>query len=156
MLSASRLAATVDRLYLLDIGVSRGFLAISFLAGTATLTLGRFLANKRLHRARARGEGWSRRVLVVGDPAHLYELMLQLRRGAYTGYQVVGACIPDALRAPQPQTFGEVPVVGTFRNIPESAQLVGADTVAVTPRELTASRLRRLGWSWRAPISIWW
>lgn len=149
VLSASfRLAATVAiGLYLLDIGVSRGFLAISFLAGTATLTLGRFLANKRLHRARARGEGWSRRVLVVGDPAHLYELMLQLRRGAYTGYQVVGACIPDALRAPQPQTFGEVPVVGTFRNIPESAQLVGADTVAVTASgELTASRLRRLGW----------
>src|SRR5690606_39849226 len=55
--------------------------------------------------------------------------------------------IPDALRAPKPQTCGEVPVVGTFRNIPESAQLVGADTVAVTASgELTASRLRRLGW----------
>jgi exopolysaccharide biosynthesis polyprenyl glycosylphosphotransferase len=149
VLSATfRLAATVAiGLYLLDIGVSRGFLAISFVAGATSLTLGRFLANKHLHRARARGEGWSRRVLVVGDPAHLYELMLQLRRGPYTGYEVVGACIPDALRAPQPQQFGEVPVVGSFRSIPESAQRVGADTVAVTASgELTASRLRRLGW----------
>jgi exopolysaccharide biosynthesis polyprenyl glycosylphosphotransferase len=149
VLAASfRLAATVAIvLYLLDIGVSRGFLAISFATGAVTVVAGRFVANKQLHRARARGHGWSRRVLVVGDAAHVLELVQQLRRGAYTGYQVVGACIPDALWAPQPQRIGDVPVVGSFRSIVETAGAVGVDTVAVTASgELTASRLRRLGW----------
>ncbi|MPZ27451.1 MAG: exopolysaccharide biosynthesis polyprenyl glycosylphosphotransferase [Micromonosporaceae bacterium] len=140
-------ATTAIVLYLLDIGVSRGFLGISFLAGTVTLITGRYLANKRLHRAREQGRGWSRRVLVVGDAAHVLELVQQLRRGAYTGYQVVGACIPDALLAPQPQRLGDVPVVGSFRSIVDNAAEVGADTVAVAASgELTASRLRRLGW----------
>ena len=46
-----------------------------------------------------------------------------------------------------PQQLDDVPVVGSFRNILEAAAAVGADTVAVTAStELTASRLRRLGW----------
>jgi exopolysaccharide biosynthesis polyprenyl glycosylphosphotransferase len=140
-------AAIAITLYLLDIGVSRGFLAISFGTGTATLVAGRLLANKRLHRARARGGGWSRRVLVVGGAAHVTELVHQLLRGGSTGYQVVGACIPDALWAPEAQRIGDVPVVGTFKTILSDAVAVGADTVAVTASgELTASRLRRLGW----------
>ena len=143
-----RLAATIAiALYLLDIGISRGFLGISFLTGTLTLLGGRLFANKRLHRARKRGEGWSRRVLVVGDAAHVTELVRQLRRTPYTGYQVVGACIPDPLWAPEPQRIGDVPVVGTFRTILSDAARLGADTVAVTASgQLTASRLRRLGW----------
>jgi exopolysaccharide biosynthesis polyprenyl glycosylphosphotransferase len=140
-------AATAIGLYLLDIGVSRGFLGISFLAGMLTLVAGRFAVNRRLHLARALGRGWSRRVLVVGDAAHVVELVQQLRRGKATGYQVVGACIPDALWAPQPQRLGDVPVVGSFRTIVTAAGAVGADTVAVAASgELTAGRLRRLGW----------
>lgn len=140
-------AAVAITLYLLDIGVSRGFLGLSFLAGLLTLPAGRFVVNKRLHRARGRGKGWSRRVLVVGDVAHVLELLQQLRRGAYTGYQVVGACIPEALRAPESQHLDGVPVVGSFRSVVEDAQAIAADTVAVTAAgELTALRLRRLGW----------
>jgi exopolysaccharide biosynthesis polyprenyl glycosylphosphotransferase len=138
-------------LYMLDPGVSRGFLAISFATGMVTLVAGRMIANKVLHRARARGLGWSRRVLVVGDAPHLLELLKQLQRGPFTGYQVVGACIPDALWAPHPQRIGDVPVIGTFRTILSDAAAVGADTVAVTASgELTASRLRRLGWQLEA------
>lgn len=149
VLAASfRLAATIAiLLYLLDIGVSRGFLAISFATGTVALVGVRLVANKWLHRARQRGAGWARRVLAVGDAAHVLELAEQLRRGAYTGYQVVGACIPEGLRAPQPQRLGEVPIVGSFRSILDAAEWADADTVAVTTSgELTAARLRRLGW----------
>ena len=128
-------------------GVSRGFLGISFAVGTVGLEVARFAARKRLHRARCRGAGWSRKVLVVGDTAHVLELVHTLRREPYAGYQVVGACIPDALLAPVPQRLGDVPVVGSFRGIPEAATAIGADTVAVTASgELTATRLRRLGW----------
>ena len=133
--------------YIAEVGVSRGFLAISFAVGTVGLEVTRFASRKRLHRARDRGAGWSRKVLVVGDTAHVLELVYTLRREPYAGYQVVGACIPDALLAPVPQRLGDVPVVGSFRGIPEAATAIGADTVAVTASgELTAARLRRLGW----------
>ncbi|MEV0724008.1 sugar transferase [Micromonospora purpureochromogenes] len=133
--------------YIADADVSRGFLGISFAVGTVALEVNRFAARKRLHRARYRGAGWSRRVLVVGDTAHVLELVHTLRREPYAGYQVVGACIPDALLAPVPQRLSDVPVVGSLRGIPEAAAAIGADTVAVTASgELTAARLRRLGW----------
>ncbi|WP_434744096.1 sugar transferase [Micromonospora sp. SH-82] len=143
-----RLAAGVAILgYIFDVGVSRGFLAFSFAFGLVGLEVARFAARKRLHRARIRGAGWSRRVLVVGDTAHVLELVHTLRREPYAGYHVVGACIPDALLAPVAQRLGDVPVVGSFRGIPEAATAIGADTVAVTASgELTATRLRRLGW----------
>ncbi|MEH1167537.1 sugar transferase [Micromonospora sp. CPCC 205539] len=133
--------------YIADVGVSRGFLGITFGVGTIGLVVARFAARKRLHRARSRGAGWSRKVLVVGDTAHVLELVHTLRREPYAGYQVVGACIPDALLAPVAQRLGDVPVVGSFRGIPDAATAIGADTVAVTASgELTAARLRRLGW----------
>lgn len=133
--------------YVAEVGVARSFLAISFAAGTAGLVVARFVARKRLHWARSRGLGWSRRVLVVGDAAHVLELVHTLRREPYTGYQVVGACIPDALLAPVPQRLGDVPVVGSFRGILAAAAATGVDTIAVTASgELTAARLRRLGW----------
>ncbi|MFB9849601.1 sugar transferase [Micromonospora andamanensis] len=147
-MASLRLAgATAIAGYVADVGVSRGFLAITFAVGTIGLEVARFAARKRLHRARSQGSGWSRQVLVVGDTAHVLELVHTLRREPYAGYQVVGACIPDALLAPVAQRLGDVPVVGSFRAIPEAAAAIGADTVAVTAcGELTATRLRRLGW----------
>ncbi|GAA4707097.1 polyprenyl glycosylphosphotransferase [Phytohabitans rumicis] len=143
-----RLAGAVAILgYIANVGVARGFLALTFAIGIVGLVGGRYVARKWLHRARTRGAGWSRRVLVVGDAPHVLELVHTLRREPYAGYRVVGACIPDALLAPVPQRLGDVPVVGSFRSILESAAATGVDTVAVTASgELTAARLRRLGW----------
>ena len=149
MVSASlKLAGSVAIAgYLAAAQVSRGFLGIAFLAGTILLPFGRYMTRQALHRARKRDQGWSRRVLVVGDASHVIELSHQLRREMYAGYQVVGACIPDALIAPVPQHLDGVPVVGSFRNILDAAAAISADTVAVTgSAELTARRLRRLGW----------
>ncbi|MFD1321946.1 sugar transferase [Micromonospora sonneratiae] len=133
--------------YIADVGVSRGFLGISLAVGTVGLVVARFAARKHLHRSRSKGAGWSRRVLVVGDTAHVLELVHTLRREPYAGYQVVGACIPDALLAPVPQRLGDVPVVGSFRGIVDAISTSRVDTVAVAASgELTAARLRRLGW----------
>ncbi|MEV1331956.1 sugar transferase [Micromonospora costi] len=147
-MSGLRLAAAIAIAdYVIEVGVSRTFLGIFFAVGMVGLEVARFAARKQLHRARSRGVGWSRKVLVVGDTAHVLELVQTLRREPYAGYQVVGACIPDALLAPVAQRLGDVPVVGSFRGIPEAATAIGADTVAVTASgELTAARLRRLGW----------
>jgi exopolysaccharide biosynthesis polyprenyl glycosylphosphotransferase len=133
--------------YVFDPGVSRLFLGFTFVMATPLLLVTRWLARRSLHKARSRGLGWTHRVLVVGDVAHVMELVGQLRREAWTGYRVVGACIPHALATPQPQRLGDIPVVGSFRKIVEAATAAEADTIAVTASaELTASRLRRLGW----------
>lgn len=143
-----RLAATVAIAgYVFRSDVSRLFLAFTFLMGTGGLLLSRWVARRSLHRARAVDKGWSHRVLVVGDVPHVLELVRQLRRESWTGYHVVGACIPHALATPEPQHLSDIPVVGSFRSIVEAATASGADTIAVTASaELTASRLRRLGW----------
>ncbi|HEX6681584.1 MAG TPA: sugar transferase [Candidatus Limnocylindrales bacterium] len=133
--------------YVVRSDVSRLFLGFTFVMGTGGLLLSRWIARQSLHKARARGAGWSHRVLVVGDVSHVMELVGQLRRGVWTGYEVVGACIPHALASPEPQRLSDIPVVGSFRTIVEAATASGADTIAVTASsELTASRLRRLGW----------
>jgi exopolysaccharide biosynthesis polyprenyl glycosylphosphotransferase len=143
-----RLAGSIAILgYIYNVDIARGFLGISFVFGLVGLLVGRFVARKWLHRIRARDGAWSRQVLVVGDAPHITELVRTLRREPYAGYHVVGACIPDGLLAPVPQRLGDVPVVGSFRSILEAAESTGVDTVAVTPAgELTAARLRRLGW----------
>jgi exopolysaccharide biosynthesis polyprenyl glycosylphosphotransferase len=133
--------------YLAEVDVARGFLGAAFLIGTGLLPIGRWLLRRRLHRQRYREQGWSRRVLVVGDAPHVLELTEQLRKDGFAGYRVVGACIPEPQVAPTAQHLDGVPVVGSFRNILESAVAVSADTVAVTgASELTGRRLKRLGW----------
>ncbi|PWU58262.1 polyprenyl glycosylphosphotransferase [Micromonospora globispora] len=133
--------------FVVDFRISRGFLALAFATGTLALLTSRFAARIRLHRARSRHTGWSRKVLVVGDTHHVLALVQTLHQDRRAGYRVVGICLPDALLAPAPQTLGNIPVAGSFRRIPEAAMAVGADTVAVTASgELTATRLRRLGW----------
>ncbi|WP_433120847.1 sugar transferase [Micromonospora sp. CA-246542] len=148
MNASLRLAVSVAAAaFVIDFRVSRGFLAVAFAMGTLAVCASRFAARKRLYRARSRGKGWSRRVLVVGDTGHVLALVQTLHQDRRAGYQVVGACLPDALLAPVAQVVGRVPVVGSFRGIPDAAVAVGADTVAVTASgELTATRLRRLGW----------
>ncbi|GIF70834.1 sugar transferase [Asanoa siamensis] len=133
--------------YVVDLGVARWFLVLSFALGLVGLVVGRYAARKWLHHARRRDGAWSRQVLVVGDAVHINELVATLRREPYAGYHVVGACIPDGLIAPVPQRLGDVPVVGSFRTVLEAVESTGVDTVAVTTSgELTAIRLRRLGW----------
>lgn len=148
VLASFRLAGVVAIAgFVIRSDVSRLFLGFSFVMGTGGLLLARWRARRMLHKARARGSGWSHRVLVVGDVPHVMEMTGQLRRESWTGYQVVGACIPHALAAPQAQHLNDVPVVGSFRTIVEAATASGADTIVVTASaELTASRLRRLGW----------
>ena len=84
--------------FLAHVELARGFLAVAFPVGTAALLVGRWVARKLLHRARARSGGWSHRVLVVGAPDEVRDLVVQLRRSPYAGLEVVGACVPGGER----------------------------------------------------------
>jgi exopolysaccharide biosynthesis polyprenyl glycosylphosphotransferase len=132
--------------FLAQIQLARGFLAVAFPAGTMALLVGRWAARKLLHRARARSGGWSHRVLVVGAPDEVRDLVIQLRRSPYAGLEVVGACVPagETLRMRQGE---HVPTVGTLTSVPQAVAATGADTVAVTSsRGISSNVLKRLGW----------
>jgi len=114
--------------------------------GIALLTsgIGRQLARKRLHRRRAAGHD-SRRVVVVGTPASVRDVVEHLHSAPFAGYTVVGACIPSA----DPTALGELdtPVLGDPTDLVAALGASGADTVAVAdPAALPGAALRRLGW----------
>jgi exopolysaccharide biosynthesis polyprenyl glycosylphosphotransferase len=130
--------------YLADAPVARGFVALAFPVGTLGLLIERYAARKWLHRRRAKEPGWSHRVLVVGSDQHVADLVWQLRREPYAGYELVGVCLHEDSAT---TGIGEVPVVGSLTTIAEAIERVGADTVAVTASaDFTATELRRLGW----------
>ncbi len=131
--------------YLGRIEVARGFLAVAFPVGAVGLVIGRSIARKWLHRARERGH-LVRRVLVVGDHAHVGQLVSVLRRESYLGYAVVGACLPTYEEDFLPAE--DIPVFGGLNDVAEVAQAVSADTVAVTAVSGSGTAfLRRLAWS---------
>jgi hypothetical protein len=70
--------------------------------------LGRFRLRRRLHRQRGRSR-YMRRVVVVGHPDVILELMAVLRRESHHGLSIVAACVvgPD-----QPSAIGDIPVTG--------------------------------------------
>lgn len=131
--------------YLGRIDVARGFLAVAFPLGAVGLVIGRSAARKWLHRQRNRGH-LVRRVLVVGDHEHVGQLVSVLRREAYLGYSVVGACLPT-----YDEDFpsaADIPVFGGLNEVAKVARAVQADTVAVTAVSGSGtSFLRRLAWS---------
>ena len=132
--------------FLAQIELARGFLAVAFPAGTLALLLGRWVARKLLHRARARGGGWSHRVLVVGAPDEVRDLVVQLRRSPYAGLDVIGACVPDGQSMPM-RRGEDIPVVGSLTSVPQAVAATGADTVAITSsRGISSNVLKRLGW----------
>jgi exopolysaccharide biosynthesis polyprenyl glycosylphosphotransferase len=122
---------------------SRGYPLMFFLLGTPVLLLTRYLDRKALHRARARGR-LLRRVVAVGSPAAVRELVEVLARAPWMGYRVVGMCTPDAV---DPLQIG-VPVLGDAADVPAVAEAHRADTVLVAGGSYSsAADLRRLGWA---------
>jgi len=131
--------------YLGKIEIARGYLAIAFPVGAAGLLLGRAVSRKWLHRQRGKGR-LVHRVLVVGDRAHVAELVTVLRREAYLGFAVAGACLPDFEDDFEPNE--NIPILGRLRDVARAAHTAGADTVAVTAVSgADPAFLRRLAWS---------
>jgi exopolysaccharide biosynthesis polyprenyl glycosylphosphotransferase len=133
--------------YALHLQIARGFLAIVFPLGTALLLLSRYTARRLIWwglGSRRRSE----RMVVVGDRAHVEELVRELRRESTGSIEVVGACLPGG-GSPTPfLDGGEIPVVGTLTTVAEALRDLNADVVAVTASSaITPTALRRLGWA---------
>jgi hypothetical protein len=129
--------------YLVQIPLSRGFLLLTFLVGTPLLLVSRFVVRRFMHRMRAHGK-LVHRVLAVGGPTGISEVVAVLEREKYLGYQVVGACAP---RSVDPDDI-PVPLFGGPSDIRRVCVEQGADTVLVARGGYnTAGELRRIAWS---------
>lgn len=130
--------------YLLKLDLSRGFVVLTFLLGTPMLLAERYLARKVLHRMR-RGGRMLHRVVAVGGPSAVEELVEVLERERYAGYEICGACVPRGI----PVNDGDlsVPHLGTVGDTRRVCDEVGADTVLVARGGYASSAdLRRIAW----------
>jgi exopolysaccharide biosynthesis polyprenyl glycosylphosphotransferase len=127
--------------YALNLDLARSYVLAALPTAIGSVVVLRFALRKRLHRSRARGESL-RRVIVVGHELSVIGITRQLRREAYHGLEVVGACLP-----PDHDGVIDLPVYGTFDDVAQAVDLAGADTVVVLScPELDGVVLRRLAW----------
>ncbi|HET7530946.1 MAG TPA: sugar transferase [Mycobacteriales bacterium] len=142
--SSVRLVAAVALAsYGAKLSLSRGFVVVALLLGTALLAVGRHVGHVALRRLRSHGRMQSR-LLVVGDKQRVEDLVAQAKREPDAGFEIVGACTP--LGNPGTEVAG-VPIVGTLSGIFDAISTCNIDTVAVTASPaITPRALRRLSW----------
>lgn len=130
--------------YLLQLPLSRGFLLMTFMFGIPLLLVERFAVRKSVHRMRIGGR-LLHRVIAVGGPSGIVEVVDSLRRAQYLGYRVVGACVPPGV-AVEPERF-PVPILGSVGDTRRLCAELGADTVLVARGGYgTSHELRRIAW----------
>lgn len=139
--------AIISMLFKLEI--ARGYLMIALPSGLALLFLSRWIARRLVVRARKTFGRCITRLLVVGSPRAVRDLTLALAREPWSGYHVVGACVP----VPQPRTdigipdFGTVPVLGDTSKVADVIAATNSHAVAVTATEQFHGKgLRDLSW----------
>jgi exopolysaccharide biosynthesis polyprenyl glycosylphosphotransferase len=129
--------------YMLRLDVARGYVAIAMPTGMIGLLVARWLWRKWLTLHRTQGL-MSGSVLVVGDRAHLVDLIRALDSTPEAGYRVVAACCEDA----EQDHIGRVPVLGGDQEAAEIASRLGVNMVACASSATSgAGMLRRLGWA---------
>jgi exopolysaccharide biosynthesis polyprenyl glycosylphosphotransferase len=123
--------------------VARGYVVVAIPCLTILGLLGRYRLRKRLHQQHGKSLHM-RRVVAVGHPDVIAELVAVLRRETHHGLSVVAACVvgPD-----QPPFIGAIPVIGGLGNVNHVVTTFQADTVAVLAcPEISGARLRDLAW----------
>lgn len=128
-----------------DLQLARGFVAISLPAATVLTLAARYTARRWLQRHRARGR-FMYKVVVVGAPETARQLIRHLRRAAYAGFSVLGACVPGA-QAELDVDGQAVDVVGEPHEAAEAIRRLRADAVAVADTTTLNGALRRLAWN---------
>ncbi|MFL6156841.1 MAG: sugar transferase [Marmoricola sp.] len=122
---------------------TRGYPLIFFFLGTPMLLLVRYIDRQTLHTARKQGR-LAIRVIAVGSPAAVAELVEVLGRASWMGYRLVGMCVPGG----EDHLNTGVPVLGDINDIRQTAIDQGADAVLVAGGSYSsAADLRRLGWA---------
>jgi len=134
---------------LLKLEIARGYLLIALPAGVVLLIMCRWAARRVVVRARIGHGRCVTRLLVVGSPSAVRDLTVGLAREPWSGYDIVGACIPgqyarDSIGIPG---IGAVPVLGDEAAVAQAVVASRAHAVAVAASEqLHGTGLRELSW----------
>ncbi len=139
--------AIVSMLFKLEI--ARGYLMIALPTGIFLLLLSRWIARKVVMRARKDFGKCITRLLVVGSPRAVRDLTTALSREPWSGYEVVGACIPG--RGPRTDIeipgLGTIPVLGDESIVASAVAVTGSHAVAVAASEQFHGKgIRDLSW----------
>lgn len=132
--------------FVFEVDLSRGFVAVALPLGLVLLLLGRYSARKVIVGLRYRGLAQHRAVL-IGSHEEVCDLAERIVRERYTGMRVVAACLPD-YETRAVEVAGEViPLLGAARDVADRLESVRADTVAVAGTTALSTReLRELAW----------
>jgi exopolysaccharide biosynthesis polyprenyl glycosylphosphotransferase len=121
---------------------TRGYPILFLLLGTPLLLLARYVDRRTLHVARGQGR-LAIRMIALGSPQAVGELIEVLDRAPWLGYRVVGMCVP---RGQEARDAG-VPVLGDIDDVRQRVIDLGVDGVIVAGGSYSsAADLRRLGW----------
>jgi exopolysaccharide biosynthesis polyprenyl glycosylphosphotransferase len=139
------LAAVAFLSYALKAEVSRVFVLVSIPLATV-LTIGaRWVLRKALHHRFA--HEWSaHRVIAIGSPAEIADLVTHVHRAFHAGFRIVAALTPNE---PEPPSLpGDIEWAGgDLTELVPWASHCGADTLAVAGSHVLArGDLRRLSW----------
>ena len=139
--------AIVSMLFKLEI--ARGYLMVALPTGVLLLFTSRWIARKVITRAR---KTWGRcitRLLVVGSPQAVRDLTSALSREPWSGYDIVGACIPGGYSRTNIGIpgLGTIPVFGDESAVADAVIASGSQAVAVAAAEQFHGKgLRDLSW----------
>ncbi len=115
--------------------------AAAFLA-----VLGRYVLRRGLHARRTRGR-CLHKVLAVGTPESVSNLVSSTRRCPHHGWVVAGVCTPTGGAGHGEPVIAEVPVVGDLDDVAKQVVANGYRVVAVSPAPgWTPTRLQQLAW----------
>ena len=130
--------------YLVNLQLARGYFLIALPIGLGVLLVERRLWRHWLCAQRATG-GYSSKAVLIGSADSVAHIARQLSRTPEAGYDVLGACVPEAQR--RSPALGSVDVVGRFDDLLGALESTGADTAIITSSDaLSAERLRELSW----------
>jgi exopolysaccharide biosynthesis polyprenyl glycosylphosphotransferase len=125
------------------LNLDRGYLVISLPSAAVLDLVARFCLRKRLHKLRQRG-ACTQRVVAVGHPDAVANLVRTLRRDSYHGLSVVAVCLAGTAGADE---LADIPVAGELDSVTTAVGQFAADTVAVLAcPEMDGTRLRELAW----------
>ncbi len=110
---------------------------------------------RALHRRRAQGR-CMHRVLAVGSPQSVAELVVRTRDNPHFGWEVAGACTADGRGFGGEPTIAGVPVVGDLEALRRVVEDGHFRVVAVTPTpDWSPKRLQKLSWEFEnSPAEI--
>lgn len=139
------LATAAFTSFVLHADVSRALVLGSVPVATVLTIGGRYAVRQALHQ-RLRGDHATHRVLAIGMPADVRQLVVHMARASFAGFRVVGAITP-AEGAGSELPSGVCWAGDDVRASLEQARALQADTIAVVATHLLApGQLRRLSW----------